>query len=139
MDTTSRRTFLAACLGGICAALGAGVLYPVFRYLSPRQTDAGQQKVTFPETSVPADGAWFFDFRGATGVVVRTRGGDLVAYSAVCTHLGCIVQWEKEKQDFLCPCHAGRYGADGAVLSCPPPRPLPKLPFTVANGIITVG
>ena len=57
----------------------------------------------------------------------------------ICTHLGCMVQWEKDKQDFLCPCHAGRYSADGAVTAGPPPRPLAKLPFTVAGGIITVG
>jgi cytochrome b6-f complex iron-sulfur subunit len=49
------------------------------------------------------------------------------------------VQWEKEKQDFLCPCHAGRFTADGVVLSGPPPRPLARLALTVANGAITIG
>ena len=70
---------------------------------------------------------------------MKTRGGALVALSAVCTHLGCIVQWEKDKQGFLCPCHAGHYTSDGTVISGPPPKPLAKLPFTVANGTITIG
>jgi cytochrome b6-f complex iron-sulfur subunit len=139
MEMANRRKFLAAGLGGIAAALAAGVIYPLFRYLAPQRSAGTQGKVTFPESAVPPDGAKFFDFRGSTGVIVRKKGGDLVALSAVCTHLGCIVQWEKEKQDFLCPCHAGRYTADGAVVSGPPPRPLSKLAFTVANGTITVG
>ena len=139
MNVTSRRLFLTSCLGGIGAAVAAAVLYPLYRYLAPGKADSGKQKVSFPLASVPPDGAWFFDFRGSTAVVVRKKGGELAAFSAVCTHLGCIVQWEKEKQDFLCPCHAGRYGADGAVISGPPPRPLPKLAFTVENGTVTVG
>ena len=83
--------------------------------------------------------AKFFEFAGSAAVLVRKRGGDLVAFSAVCTHLGCIVQWEKDKQDFLCPCHAGHYSADGEVTGGPPPNPLKKLPFSVANGNITIG
>ena len=139
MDMRSRRKFLAACLGGIGAAIAGAVLYPVYEYLAPRPAGDNQGKVTIPESELPPDGAKFFDFRGASGVVVRKKNGELVALSAVCTHLGCIVQWEKERQDFLCPCHAGRYSADGAVTAGPPPRPLAKLPFTVASGIITVG
>ena len=139
MDTSSRRKFLGTCMGGIAAAVAAAVIYPVYEYLAPRRTADNQGKVAFPQTDVPPDGAKFFDFHGASGVVVRKKNGELAAFSAVCTHLGCIVQWEKEKQDFLCPCHAGRYSADGAVIAGPPPRPLAKLPFTVAAGMVTVG
>jgi cytochrome b6-f complex iron-sulfur subunit len=139
MEMTQRRRFLATCLGAFGAALAGAVLYPVYKYLAPGRTDTGQQKVTFPETEIPPDGARFFDFRGATGVVIRKKGGELAAFSAVCTHLGCIVQWENERQDFLCPCHAGRYTAEGAVISGPPPRPLAKLAINVSNGTITVG
>jgi cytochrome b6-f complex iron-sulfur subunit len=139
METTSRRRFLGACIGGIGAAFAAAVFYPLYRYLAPARAGGEQGKVTIPESDVPPDSAKFFDFRGSTGVLVRTKAGELIALSAVCTHLGCIVQWEKDKQDFLCPCHAGRYTAEGTVISGPPPRPLPKLAFTVANGTITVG
>jgi cytochrome b6-f complex iron-sulfur subunit len=139
MDQSSRRKFLAACLGAIVAAGGGATLYPVYRYLAPRKGDEDLAKVSFPESDVPAGGAKFFSFHGETGVVIRKKSGELAAFSAVCTHLGCIVQWENEKQDFLCPCHAGRYTADGAVLSGPPPRPLARLALTVANGAITIG
>ncbi|HEX8960566.1 MAG TPA: ubiquinol-cytochrome c reductase iron-sulfur subunit [Geobacteraceae bacterium] len=139
MNTNSRRNFLAACLGGVGAAVTGVALYPVYRYLAPRQVNASTKTVEFPVKDVPEGEVKFFEYAGASAVVVRRQGGDIVALSAVCTHLGCIVQWQKDKQEFLCPCHAGRYTADGAVISGPPPRPLAKLPVTVANGTITVG
>lgn len=139
MQTNSRRTFLGLCLGGLAAAATALTAYPIFNYLAPRKQTSGEETVSFPESDIPPGGAKFFDFRGSTGVVIKKTNGELVALSAVCTHLGCIVQWENVKQDFLCPCHGGRYTPEGIVISGPPPRPLPKLPFHVANGTITVG
>jgi cytochrome b6-f complex iron-sulfur subunit len=139
MENNSRRKFLGVCLGGFIASVGAAVVYPVYRYLAPRSGAGASAKVVIPEKDVLEGEAKFFEFAGSSAVLVRKKGGQLVALSAVCTHLGCIVQWEKEKQDFLCPCHAGHYTPDGAVTSGPPPKPLSKLPFVVANGAITVG
>lgn len=139
MQTSSRRTFLGICLGGLATAIAAVTAYPVLSYLAPRKQGSGEGAVSFPESEIPPGGAKFFDFRGSTGVVVKKGNGELIALSAVCTHLGCIVQWENAKQDFLCPCHGGRYTADGTVIAGPPPRPLPKLPFRVVNGTIIIG
>jgi nitrite reductase/ring-hydroxylating ferredoxin subunit len=50
-----------------------------------------------------------------------------VALSAVCTHLGCVVAWQDQAGEFLCPCHGGRFSADGQVLGGPPPKPLETL------------
>ncbi len=63
----------------------------------------------------------------------------VVAYSAVCTHLGCIVsQWVADKEAALCPCHGGVYDLkDGAkVIAGPPPRPVPQLPVRVEDGVL---
>jgi len=139
MDNNGRRTFLGACLGGIVAGFAAAVLWPLYRYLAPRNGSAVAARITIPEKDLAEGEAKFFEYAGSSAVLVRKRGGEVVALSAVCTHLGCIVQWEKEKQDFLCPCHAGHYTADGVVTAGPPPKPLTKLPFSVANGVITVG
>jgi cytochrome b6-f complex iron-sulfur subunit len=135
----SRRKFLFACLGGFAAAGAGSALYPVYKYLAPQKTGSIGEKVSIPNADVLPGGAKFFDFRGETGVIVRKKSGELIALSAVCTHLGCIVQWENDKQDFLCPCHAGRYTEDGVVISGPPPRALARLPFTVAGDAIVVG
>jgi len=139
MESNGRRSFLGICLGGLAAAVAAAATWPVYRYLAPRPVTTTAAKVEIPEKDVPNGEAKFFDFGGASAVVVRKPDGSLIALSAVCTHLGCIVQWEKDKQDFLCPCHGGHYTAEGSVVSGPPPKPLAKLPVTVANGIITVG
>lgn len=86
-----------------------------------------------------------------TVLVVRYNPGELspevaqngvegiVAYSAVCTHLGCIVsQWVADKKAGLCPCHGGIYDfAHGArVIAGPPPRPVPQLPLKVEEGVL---
>ncbi|MBT1074563.1 ubiquinol-cytochrome c reductase iron-sulfur subunit [Geobacter grbiciae] len=139
MQNTSRRKFLGLCLGGLGTAGTIAGVYSVFGYLAPHANEGASGKVTFPETDIPANGAKFLDFRGTTAVVIRKQSGELVALSAICTHLGCIVQWEKDKQDFLCPCHGGRYTPDGVVISGPPPKPLEKLAITITNGIVTVG
>lgn len=56
-----------------------------------------------------------------------------VAYSAICTHLGCTVLAELQGGGIFCPCHGGvfdpRRGA--IVVSGPPPRPLPQLPIRI--------
>ncbi len=134
-----RRTFLGIGLAGLGALAAAAVGWPLFRYLAPRSSREAAGKVVVPEGDIPEGGAKFFEYAGSSAVLVRKRDGGLVALSAVCTHLGCIVQWQKESQDFLCPCHAGRFSTDGVVIAGPPPKPLAKIPFSVSGGNITVG
>ena len=58
----------------------------------------------------------------------------LAALVTTCSHLGCGVSWDRGRNAFLCPCHGGVYGPDGAVLAGPPPRALSRLPVVVAGG-----
>ena len=139
MDNSGRRTFLGICLAGLGALAAAAVGWPVFRYVAPGSSREAAGKDVIPEKEIAEGEAKFFEYAGSSAVLVRKKDGNLVALSAVCTHLGCIVQWQKDKQDFLCPCHAGHYSADGIVTAGPPPKPLPKIPFSVAGGNITVG
>ena len=63
------------------------------------------------------------------------RGGSSIrALSGVCTHAGCTVAWRQDQQHFVCPCHAGTYTLQGAVVSGPPPRPLDQLQVRTKNG-----
>jgi rieske iron-sulfur protein len=72
----------------------------------------------------------------------RARAADgVVAYSAVCTHQGCPVNmWSKERDAFVCSCHASifdpRNGAQ--VISGPAPRPLAALGLKLKDGVVTV-
>ncbi|HZA99125.1 MAG TPA: FAD-dependent oxidoreductase [Gemmatimonadales bacterium] len=51
--------------------------------------------------------------------VYRDERGTLHRASAVCPHLGCIVQWNSLEKSWDCPCHGSRYGIDGAVMNGP--------------------
>ena len=62
---------------------------------------------------------------GKPVIVVRQRSG-FRAFSAACTHLGCLVTWDPDKGEFLCPCHAAVFDKDGGVVSGPPPSALPE-------------
>jgi cytochrome b6-f complex iron-sulfur subunit len=56
--------------------------------------------------------------------VLRTASG-IFAQSAICTHLGCITQWNSERHLIFCPCHGSGFGEDGKVLQGPASRALP--------------
>lgn len=56
--------------------------------------------------------------------VYRDPDGEVHRYSAVCTHLGCIVHWNDTEKSWDCPCHGGRYDARGKVINGPPNHPL---------------
>ena len=68
--------------------------------------------------------------------VKRIKEDEVIAVSAGCTHLGCIVTWDEENKIFKCPCHDGRYDAEGKVISGPPPAPLQRHKTKVEDGRI---
>jgi 3-phenylpropionate/trans-cinnamate dioxygenase ferredoxin reductase component len=58
--------------------------------------------------------------------VHRDDGGSLHAVSAVCTHLGCLVEWNPAEQTWDCPCHGSRFRTDGSVIHGPAKRDLER-------------
>jgi thiosulfate dehydrogenase [quinone] large subunit len=76
---------------------------------------------------------------GQPAWLVHPAAGTFVAFSAVCTHAGCTVQFSSSSMAFVCPCHGGTYDArTGKVLGGPPPSPLPSIPVHVVNGELRV-
>ena len=57
----------------------------------------------------------------------RTRDGQVHTVAATCTHLGCLVRWNRDAQTWDCGCHGSRFAPDGAVLEAPATRPLRHL------------
>ena len=75
---------------------------------------------------------------GQPGYVVQPTAGTFKAFSAVCTHAGCTVEFQQGT--FFCPCHASTFdGKTGAVLSGPAPSGLPAIPVRVSGGTIYEG
>lgn len=76
-------------------------------------------------------------FRKERIFVIRMDRG-LLAVSAVCTHLHCVVRWTETKREFECPCHGGKYNVKGEVIAGPPPRPLDIYPIEIVADKIVV-
>jgi|SRR5215210_3520277 len=88
------------------------------------------------ESEVAPGSAFKFKDSGNPAVLVHLKSGDFVAYSAVCTHQGCTVAYQRGK--LACPCHGSVFDpARGAeVVAGPAPSPLPKIPVKVESGEI---
>jgi Rieske Fe-S protein len=69
---------------------------------------------------------------------MKTSETEIVVYSPVCPHLGCQVLWNREKEQYDCPCHGSVFFPDGKVVSGPAPRGLDTLPTKIAKGDLYV-
>ncbi len=64
-------------------------------------------------------------------VLIHLDNGQFVAYSSICTHAGCQVQFDPSSRDLICPCHGAVYDpSNGAqVIAGPAPYPLQRIPI----------
>jgi cytochrome b6-f complex iron-sulfur subunit len=144
MSSFDRRTFLDSLLAVGFVSTAAAVAYPVGRYLIPPQTGEPEtaSAVAAKASELKPNSAKIFKFGNKPGIVVRTAEGDLRAFSAVCTHLDCTVQFKSDTAQLWCACHNGTYDLGGNVVSGPPPRALEAFTVNVrgdgADGEIVV-
>jgi Rieske Fe-S protein len=111
--------------GGLISSL-ASFLYPVIRFLNPPAVaEASVDQVTDGKVQdlAPNTGK-IVKFGTQPVLLIRLSQTDWKAFSAVCTHLGCIVQYEGSQRLIWCACHNGKYDLNGNVISGPPPAPL---------------
>lgn len=136
-----RREILNWFLGIGFGALAISVLYPLIRYLiPPRVVESTARTVTLsikPEEVKPNTGR-VFRFGTEPGILIRTPGGDLRAFTAICTHLACIVQYRADLSHIWCACHNGHYDLNGKNIAGPPPRPLEPYVVNVRGDQIVV-
>ena len=66
-------------------------------------------------------------------------GGQFIAISTRCMHLGCPVRYVQASQRFICPCHGGVYDFQGIVVGGPPVRPLDRFYTRIRAGVVEVG
>lgn len=81
---------------------------------------------------------WMIALTRSLAFIRRGKDGTITAISASCTHLGCIVSWNEDDGIFKCPCHDGRFDAEGRVISGPPPLPLNRHPVKIEEGRILI-
>jgi cytochrome b6-f complex iron-sulfur subunit len=136
VESRERRRLLRLLMGGSGLALAGIAAAPVARYLRPL-APAESEAVATLEAELALWQARRVVVAGRPVLVVRTDAG-LRAFSAECTHLGCVVKWRRGRREFFCPCHGARFDSDGRVRGGPAPRPLVRLDVQEEPGRVVV-
>jgi Rieske Fe-S protein len=79
-----------------------------------------------------------FKFGSKPALLVRMVNGEYRAYTAVCTHLNCTVQYRNDLRQIWCACHNGVFDLAGRTVSGPPPRPLETFQVNVQGEDVVV-
>ena len=133
----SRRTVLCgAALAGAAAGLGG---------LTACSGSDGRRSAAIPTApvdlgaadAVPVGGSQLY--REKKLVVSQPAEGEFKAFSAVCTHAGCVLTSVKELEAD-CSCHGSRFDTTtGEVLAGPATAPLPEVPVRADGGTLVAG
>ncbi|HEY6763510.1 MAG TPA: ubiquinol-cytochrome c reductase iron-sulfur subunit [Candidatus Sulfotelmatobacter sp.] len=149
-----RRSFLGVLVGLGSVFVGALLAVPLVRFalfpLIRRTTDLKSSSVgelsEFSSLTVPVmktiqieqvDG-WRKAVSEKAVYVTKDSRGQLRVLTSICPHLGCTVPWNKDKNQFICPCHAAVYAADGSRVSGPALRGMDALETSVQDGQLMV-
>jgi cytochrome b6-f complex iron-sulfur subunit len=131
----SRHRFIRLLLGWAGVSTLSMVLAPVIGFLMPsrRSVGGGGGRLLVGTTAEISPGRSKVVGLGAKPVIVLNGPQGVKAFSAVCTHLGCVVGYDSAKSpDIVSPCHDGHFDAvNGRVISGPPPTPLKEYPVAV--------
>jgi menaquinol-cytochrome c reductase iron-sulfur subunit len=150
----SRRSFLGVLLGLGAFFVGALLSVPLIRFalfpLLRRTTELKNSTVgdlsAFSSLSEPVmrtiqieqvDG-WRKAVSEKAVYVTKDGRGQLLVLTSICPHLGCTVPWNKEKKQFICPCHGATFAADGTRVSGPSLRGMDSLETSVQDGQLLV-
>lgn len=136
----NRKAFLNCIIGISGLALFGAISFPVLKYIiPPKGSDVDISKVTAAKKEeLPLNSAKIFRFGNKPAILINTTQGVLKAFSAVCTHLNCTVQYVKESGHILCACHNGKFDLNGKVISGPPPKSLEEYKVDVVGEDIIV-
>jgi cytochrome b6-f complex iron-sulfur subunit len=138
-ENPKRRTFLKnfAIIGTLLVAIEM-FFRNLWEYIFPPKEKKKYHKYLVAKIdSVPVGKAKKIKLGKTPVFVVHLPDGYRV-FSGICTHLGCIVRWEEEKQRFFCPCHKGIYDKTGKVIGGPPPRPLDQYKVEVDKNLVYI-
>jgi cytochrome b6-f complex iron-sulfur subunit len=123
MKKLTRREFLRLATNSLLGLSGALGFLGIIRFLSfemdpalPSQYDLGSADSYLPGSRTL--------LKQIPAVLIR-NGAEFMAFSLICTHLGCTV--EQKGNDFECPCHGSKYNSQGYVTRGPSNKSLRRL------------
>ncbi|BDQ27001.1 Ubiquinol-cytochrome C reductase iron-sulfur subunit [Helicobacter heilmannii] len=154
MAEINRRDFLSMALAGVAGAGALAGLVAMKRTWDPLPSVVSAGFTTV-DVSGMKDGEFSsVEWRGKPVYIIRkipsmpfdtkrdfkANNGVFTVGVQICTHLGCIPNFESVDKGFLCPCHGGRFTVDGVnIPGTPPPRPFEIPPFKLEGNKITFG
>ena len=122
----SRRGFLTEALAGWFFVAMLPALYAVVKYVIPPNIRERVLEVINAGkfSDIPYNSAKIVRFNKKAIILVRTEQEQVKAFSAVCTHLGCIVEFKPDERIFKCNCHGSQFDLLGKNIAGPAPSPL---------------
>jgi len=133
----SRRDFITKLImgGGLIASSGL-LLRNGLDYLFPDSDAKPLRKLLVGRVDEIKTGeAKEFKIGNDSLFLIKNEEGYKV-FSAVCTHLGCKINWEAHRNRFYCPCHKGIFDANGNVVEGPPPRALDEFKVEIDKNLV---
>lgn len=134
----TRRKFTEILMGLVAVFFASGSIAAILKYLWPEsgKKDAQAEVMIASVDEVPTGSVRKFMFNNKAAVLLHMPAG-FRAFGSVCTHLGCISYWKPDENILFCPCHLGKFDPNtGAVISGPPPSPLPAIDIIVKDGAV---
>ncbi|RMD88865.1 MAG: Rieske (2Fe-2S) protein [Calditrichaeota bacterium] len=121
-----RRKFVNFILGGGLLTTLGSILVPIINFIiPPKVQEAVQTRVVAAKVGeLPLNSGKIFRFGSKPGILIHTPNDEYVAFSAICTHLQCTVQYRPDFKHIWCACHNGHFDLTGKNIAGPPPRPL---------------
>lgn len=124
-----RRDYIVYAIGSLFGVFCGLLLFVVGSYLWPPRKPLKQKMrvegwiPVAHAREVPPESSRQFVYGNIPGVIMNDRG-ELRAYSLICSHLGCVINWLPDMKVFSCPCHGGEFNSSGAAIGRPPEDPL---------------
>jgi len=134
-----RRQLLKTSLAFLGTTTLVSFLYSASKFLVPPKSRAKDTQLSINKDEVPPGTAKEIIFNETPLIIINRRGSGFIALSRTCTHLGCLVGYDKFNSKLICPCHAGEFDLEGNVLTGPATKPLLRYPLKVTADQITIG
>jgi Rieske Fe-S protein len=137
---SARRRILNLLLGSSTLATLTAIFYPIIRFMvPPRLVESSALSVVAAKRSeLRSNEGKVFKFGTKPGILIQAPTGEYRAFTAICTHLDCTVQYLADEKMIWCACHNGRYDLTGKNISGPPPRPLEEFHVNIRGDEIIV-
>ncbi len=135
-DDITRRDFTRYLVLASGAFAGGGALMSLWASLRRVEGGVPTPIVALDEISVGGSHLAAYPTERDPAIFVRVDESTVLGFSQKCTHLGCVVFWSGDDQQFECPCHEGFFDLGGRPIAGPPERPLARIEVEIRDGTV---